>query len=76
MRPEELPAFDIKIMHRRFKDCAYIDRNINLKFEEELMRMFKIVSPVAGAIINIECRMIIDIIEYTDEKIIIWVTNI
>lgn len=44
-------------------------------FQDRMSRMFSVISPTIGSIINAGDRMVIDKIEYKNDQIILWVTT-
>jgi len=76
--PSQLPSniFVVKISERvsPLEVKVYHDRHVNLVFEEKYLQIFKIVPPCVGAIIHLERPFMIDIIEFIEGKVVLWLS--
>lgn len=68
------PASIISLRTRNWQEGTYEGRDINKKFEDELLELFKIVPPCPGFLLYIETRYKIDTVAYHKGKIILCLT--
>lgn len=76
VRPQEVMSTKFSLKFRRSDQKVYKERSVNKSFEDRHIEMFKIVPPCVGSILNLECSMRIDSIEYNDGEIVFWVSEL
>jgi hypothetical protein len=75
MSENDTPSVLFSVRTRHMEGQDYEDREINMAFENRHMPLFKVVPPMAGSFIYLECKYRIDAIAYHKGKIVLCLTD-
>lgn len=74
MSEHDTPSNIFELRTRASEASKYENRDVNMRFENEHMPLFKVVPPTLGAFLYLECKYRIDAIAYHKGKIILGLT--